>query len=106
MRPGLLAFAATCVFSGAALYINIVEQPSRLALDARSIIREWVLSNRRGFVLLAVLAVISSLAGCSRPRWPNASSRRQRKVNGTASACSILRWWSSAPKKLEAAAEH
>lgn len=63
MRPGLLAFASTCVFFGAALYINIVEQPSRLALDARPIIREWILSNRRGFVLLAVLAIISSLAG-------------------------------------------
>jgi ABC-type uncharacterized transport system involved in gliding motility auxiliary subunit len=40
-----------------------VEQPARLALDARSIIREWTPSNRRAFVLLAVLAVISALSG-------------------------------------------
>ncbi|MEA2998090.1 MAG: hypothetical protein QOG74_3639 [Alphaproteobacteria bacterium] len=63
MRPDLLAFAAACAFLGAALYVNIVEQPARLALDARSVIREWTSSNRRGFVMLAMLAVISSLSG-------------------------------------------
>src|SRR5258708_15079209 len=61
MRPGLLAFAAASGFVGAALYINLVEQPARLALDARSMVREWVPSNRRGFVLLSVLAIISAL---------------------------------------------
>ena len=63
MRPDLLAFAAACAFFGAALYINIVEQPARLALDARSIIREWTPSNRRGFVMLAVLAIVSAMSG-------------------------------------------
>jgi hypothetical protein len=63
MRPGLFAFASTLVFFGAALYINIVEQPSRLLLDARSIVREWMWSNRRGFVMLAVLAIVSAFLG-------------------------------------------
>jgi hypothetical protein len=63
MRSGLFAFAIACAFFGAALYINIVEQPSRLSLDARSIIREWIPSNRRGFVMLAVLAIVSALSG-------------------------------------------
>jgi hypothetical protein len=63
MRPDLFAFAAACAFLGAALYINIVEQPARLALDAHAIMREWVPSNRRGFVLLAVIAIISAFAG-------------------------------------------
>ena len=36
MRPGLLAFATTCVFSGAALYINIVEQ--------RTFVVRWTMS--------------------------------------------------------------
>jgi hypothetical protein len=63
MRPGLLAFATACAFVGAALYINIVEQPARLALDARAIVREWMTGNRRGFVMLAVMAVVSALSG-------------------------------------------
>jgi hypothetical protein len=63
LRSGLFAFATACAFFGAALYVNIVEQPARLALDARSIVREWMPSNRRGFVMLAVLAIISALSG-------------------------------------------
>ena len=63
MRPDLFAFATACAFFGAALYVNIVEQPARLALDARSIVREWMPSNRRGFLMLAVLAIISALSG-------------------------------------------
>jgi hypothetical protein len=62
MRPGLLAFAAASAFVGAALYINLVEQPARFALGPRSMIREWAPSNRRGFVMLASLAVISAIS--------------------------------------------
>ena len=63
MQPDLFAFAAACAFFGATLYVNIVEQPARLVLDARSMIREWMPSNRRGFVMLAVLAIISAISG-------------------------------------------
>jgi Domain of unknown function (DUF1772) len=63
MRFDLFAFAIACAFSGAALCINVVEQPARLTLDARSIVREWMRSNRRGFLMLATLAVISALSG-------------------------------------------
>jgi hypothetical protein len=41
MRPGLFAFAVASSFLGAALYINVVEQPARLVLDTRAMIREW-----------------------------------------------------------------
>lgn len=63
MPLDLCAFAAACAFVGAALYVNVVEQPARLALDARAIIREWMPSNRRGFVMLAVLAIVSAFSG-------------------------------------------
>jgi hypothetical protein len=61
LRPGLFAFAAASAFFGAALYINIVEEPARMAIDSRSSIREWTPSYRRGFVMLAVLAIISAI---------------------------------------------
>jgi hypothetical protein len=61
MRPGLLALAVASAFLGAALYINVVEQPARLRLGARSMVREWALSNRRGFILLSSFAIISAI---------------------------------------------
>ena len=61
MRPGLFAFGSASAFLGAALYINFVEQPARLALDARSMVREWARSNRRGFIMLSLLAIFSAI---------------------------------------------
>src|SRR5262245_21959282 len=61
MQYGLFAFAAACAFVGVTLYINIVEQPARLALAPRAMMREWTPSNRRGFILLSVLAVASTI---------------------------------------------
>ncbi len=63
MPSQLLAFAAACAFVGAALYINLVEQPARLALDANAILREWAPSSRRGSILMSILAIISALSG-------------------------------------------
>jgi hypothetical protein len=62
MRPGLFAFAVASAFLGAALYVNFVEQPARLRLGPRSMVREWVPSNRRGFVLLSSLAIASAIS--------------------------------------------
>jgi hypothetical protein len=61
MRLGLCAFAAAASFSGAALYISLVEQPARLALSTRAMIQEWIPSNRRGTLMLSVLAVASAV---------------------------------------------
>ena len=61
-----LKFVATfagAVFAGAALYINVVEQPARLTLDTRSAVAEWATSYRRATWLQAPLALLSLMAG-------------------------------------------
>jgi hypothetical protein len=61
MLSGLSAFAVACAFVGATLYISMVEQPARLGLAPRAMMHEWTPSNRRGFVLLAALAIVSTI---------------------------------------------
>jgi hypothetical protein len=52
-------------FPAPQLYINRVEQPARLAIGGRAMIREWVPSNRRGVVMLSILALASALLAYS-----------------------------------------
>jgi len=61
MRPGLYAFAAAAAFLGTTIYIGLVEQPARLALGPHAMVREWTRSNRRGTLMLSVLAVVSAI---------------------------------------------
>jgi hypothetical protein len=61
MQPGLYAFAVAASFVGAALYISLVEQPARLALNARAMIQEWIPSNRRATLMLSLLALVSAI---------------------------------------------
>jgi hypothetical protein len=61
MRPGLYAFAAASSFLGATIYIGLVEQPARLALGPRVMVQEWTRSNRRGALMLSVLAAVSAI---------------------------------------------
>ncbi|MDB5531889.1 MAG: hypothetical protein JWO28_204, partial [Hyphomicrobiales bacterium] len=61
MLIGLLALAVACIFVGASLYVNFVEQPSRLALDDGAMVAEWAPSDRRGFVMQASLALLCAI---------------------------------------------
>jgi hypothetical protein len=63
MLAGQLALLTAGVFTGAALYVTLVEQPARLGLDHRSLLMEWKPAYKRGTAMQAPLAIVGFLLG-------------------------------------------
>ena len=63
MLVGLLALVSAAAFAGAAIFVNVAEQPARLALDDKAALLEWQQSYNRAAPMQGGLALVTSLLG-------------------------------------------
>ncbi|MGH8549879.1 MAG: DUF1772 domain-containing protein [Methylococcales bacterium] len=60
-----IAVLSCTLFTGAAIYINLVEHPARMGCDTITAATVWAPSYKRATVMQASLAILSFLAGVS-----------------------------------------
>ena len=63
MLPQMIATFCAALFAGAAVYINVVEHPARMALGPATALAQWAPSYQRATLMQAPLALIGATAG-------------------------------------------
>ncbi|WP_309083212.1 DUF1772 domain-containing protein [Chelativorans sp.] len=63
MSLQLVALVAATLFTGAALYITLVEHPARMHLDNAALLAQWQPSYKRALPIQSGLAIVAGLAG-------------------------------------------
>ena len=59
----IIALLAAAVFAAIAVYINLVEQPSRLLLEDRALLVQWAASYPPAMKIQGALAILAGLCG-------------------------------------------